>query len=785
MQARISSILIVAALLTLGLMIPFTAAQEPPSDPVTAELRAAEAFLDILPLPAAGACSAGKQPGIPEDVLYFWDFEGSNGGFVGSLDWIWGTYAWSGTTCDSSNYPPPAAYSGTGMWGTRLNDCYQNRGNNTGYGTCANGNPADDSILSFSVDLTAVTGPVEMSWWEWYDLFSNWDWGEVYVNGSVVFQHCEASFVQPTAWVQQIVDLTPYIGGVANVQIHMMASSVVNHSGWFIDDVSVYTVAADPDIEVTAPPLEAVLCPEQTATLELTICNLGGQPLDWALTEVLTAKLSGFTAAPSAAGTRPVELKLDAAPGPGGSVPAGLLAPDAPVALALDDGSSENYIGLNDGTYGFQFLWLNRFTPNPADFPFSLNQISVVLGATGVTVGDPIDLVVYQDTDSDGDPGNAVWLATYPVTVQYNDGVTWNDYPLATPLALAGPGDVLIGVINRYQVSGVDPSDFPAALDQGATQQRSWVGAWSADPPVPPVLPPDAGGLWGLIDAYFPGNWMVRGYGETQASDIPWLTEVPTNGVLMPSECVTVEVTFDSHSMAPGDYYGSLVIHSNDPDEPQITLPVTMTVLDCACRLEGYVTDVETGSVDPPCTRALVHVEPGNLDIPADLDGYYVTTLAAGTYTVTATAPGYSVETAVVSVTTGVTTTQDFALRRPVVDVDPLTLVVDLADGQSATLPLTVASLGHLGLSWSLEEQLPPAHLADLPWVSADPVSGTIPPQNHTDVDVTFTCFEIGDYEGTLLFTTNDPCAYHVPVSLALHCRSVYYVYLPIALRNP
>ncbi len=205
----------------------------------------AQGSVDAVPVPHGGAVEA--PPGVPpEAILYFWDFEANDGGFAGTLDWEWGVYAWVGNTCDSSNYPPPSAYSGTHMWGTVLNTCYVNRGNNQGYDTCTNTNPADDSILSFNIDLTGVTAPVEMSWWEWYDLFSNWDWAEVYANGTRVFPHCEPSFVQPTAWVQQAVDLTPFAGGPVTIEFHMMASMVVNHAGWYIDDVLISTAQVIP-----------------------------------------------------------------------------------------------------------------------------------------------------------------------------------------------------------------------------------------------------------------------------------------------------------------------------------------------------------------------------------------------------------------------------------------------------------------------------------------------------------------------------------------------------------
>ncbi len=143
------------ALLTLSLVIPYTAAQETVADPVTAapdQLQAAEASGHNLLPAAVKAGVASRQAGIPDAILYSWDFEGSNGGFAGTLDWVWGTYNWNGVGCYGTTHTPAAAHSGTDMWGTSLNTCYQNLGNNSGYATCVNGNPADDSILSFGFD---------------------------------------------------------------------------------------------------------------------------------------------------------------------------------------------------------------------------------------------------------------------------------------------------------------------------------------------------------------------------------------------------------------------------------------------------------------------------------------------------------------------------------------------------------------------------------------------------------------------------------------------------------
>jgi hypothetical protein len=199
----------------------------------------------------AGPCAAGNEEQNlvegtaaatgPDTLLLASDFDADDGGLVGTRDWEWGTsYAFTSATCTSTTYsPPPAPHSGGGMWGTVLNSCYHNLGNNTGYDSCNNTAPADDSILSFTVDLTG-TAAAQLCWWEWPDLYLNWDWGQVTVNGEVVFEHCGGSYSPPSAWTQVCVDLSPYTGAPATVEYHMMASTVVDRAGWYVDDLEIF-----------------------------------------------------------------------------------------------------------------------------------------------------------------------------------------------------------------------------------------------------------------------------------------------------------------------------------------------------------------------------------------------------------------------------------------------------------------------------------------------------------------------------------------------------------------
>ncbi|MCI0396211.1 MAG: DUF11 domain-containing protein [Chloroflexi bacterium] len=203
---------------------------------------------------------------------------------------------------------------------------------------------------------------------------------------------------------------------------------------------------------------------------------------------------------------QPVVLELSASGRDSDAPPAAM--PEAPVNLVVDDGSAENAIGL---TAGGQFIWLNRFTPAPADYPFCLNEIQVLFrSGDGINVSEVVDLYVYGDAD--GNPANgATHIASVTgVTVQALD--VFSVYPTGG-IAVSGPGDTLVAVVNR--TAGTDPGEFPAAIDQTATQMRSWVGLYGGPPADPPTLPAPT---FGTIDSFgFPGNWMVRGLGETGA----------------------------------------------------------------------------------------------------------------------------------------------------------------------------------------------------------------------------------------------------------------------------
>jgi uncharacterized membrane protein len=382
------------------------------------------------------------------------------------------------------------------------------------------------------------------------------------------------------------------------------------------------------------------------------------------------------------------------------------------VDLILDDGTAENSIGL---TAGGQFLWLNRFTPDPSAFPFKLDNVQILYqSGTGVNPGDLIDIYVYEDTDGDGDPGTgANFIAKFNnVAVQNADGVNFDLYPLDPAPVLNGPGDVLIAVVNR--TAGTSAGEFPAAIDQTSSQVRSWVGAYGGNPPDPPPLP--APSLWGTIDSFgLAGNWMVRGQGSP--ADIIWLTEDPTSGSLDPGNNMDVGLGFDASLVdQPGTYTASLSVSNNTPYH---VTPVAVTMNVTPPANWGKVTGVVSGlgycdaTPGTPLKGASVTIDGVIADLKTGADGSFARWMEEGTYDMHVSADGYVTSDLSFTVTAGGTLTQNVDLRldAPCTSRDPDSFSVELPVGATMTTPLSLTNAGGGELDFSLLEtdrSLPP-----------------------------------------------------------------------------
>src|SRR5688572_3326089 len=176
---------------------------------------------------------------------------------------------------------------------------------------------------------------------------------------------------------------------------------------------------------------------------------------------------------------------------------------------AVDDGTNDNQIGL---TAGGDFAWGNHFTSAVA-----CDQIEVIQVSWGLlTPGSPAQIYVLSDPNGDGNPSDAVTLATANVVTDAGGGngpAVFVNYPI-------GPVPVGSSFFIATRVSHA-PGQFPAQIDQTASQGQSWAAFGFSDP-----NSPFASGTVGTIDSFgLPGNWAVRAGGN------------PANECLIPLAC--------------------------------------------------------------------------------------------------------------------------------------------------------------------------------------------------------------------------------------------------------
>ncbi len=197
---------------------------------------------DVLP---ADTLSPDTMPQGTFNAPFTLDFESNNGGLKSTGDWQWGALNFSqGSGCTSGFLAPTKGHSGTNVWGTTLNDCHSPQSpSNDASGSCGatvNASIADDAILSLDVAIPSGWTMATLTYWQWHDGFLSYDWGEIRANNQVVAQFCSGTPPGSTgSWEQVSIDLSSYTGKTVKLTFHFIASSSVNHAGWYIDDLSV------------------------------------------------------------------------------------------------------------------------------------------------------------------------------------------------------------------------------------------------------------------------------------------------------------------------------------------------------------------------------------------------------------------------------------------------------------------------------------------------------------------------------------------------------------------
>ena len=120
--------------------------------------------------------------------------------------------------------------------------------------------------LTREFDLTGVSGPVEMSYWTWYDIEEDWDYAfvEASADGETweILTTPSGTDSDPSGnsygwgytgatggWIQESVDLSKFADQKVQVRFEYVTDAAVNGEGMLLDDIAIEAINYQSDFE--------------------------------------------------------------------------------------------------------------------------------------------------------------------------------------------------------------------------------------------------------------------------------------------------------------------------------------------------------------------------------------------------------------------------------------------------------------------------------------------------------------------------------------------------------
>lgn len=346
-----------------------------------------------------------------------------------------------------------------------------------------------------------------------------------------------------------------------------------------------------PDIDVAPRELNEVTVPDQLVTRTLTLSNLGGSDLTWGI----RAQTGAAAAAPSADSvTRPSGLPPSASP----TVPPDgymavlgqpLIAAGSRVLIVQDYApwyttSNERILrsrGLLFDRVGSSALATIDLSPyrlvivSSDQATWSYQRIAAQMGRLSewVAAGGVLEFHAAAGGWNGGDAS----VVTLPRGMRIEHGV-------ADVNRIVQPAHPIVaGVADPIVVGSASLSVF-ASVPVGAQMiATDGIGrATLVEYPYGGGLVVASGQTLEYYYEYTGGAAVGRILGNmipyTCAPGPAWLQATPPSGTIPAGTSAPVSVTFDSTGLQPGDFAATLTVSSNDPDEPNMLVPVTLHV---------------------------------------------------------------------------------------------------------------------------------------------------------------------------------------------------------------
>ncbi len=328
-----------------------------------------------------------------------------------------------------------------------------------------------------------------------------------------------------------------------------------------------------PDIEVTPASLDTDLEPGRQVTQPLTLGNLGGSPLQWSIT------VQGAASAPS-----PSAGGAGAAPHAMRSVGTGA------VAWVRQDGAD---LASPSGASGLESMLRHRLEVlSPQTIVFFDDMEHGDNGWTRQVYG--VDDLWHRTTRASNSPVTSWWCGLES-TGNYSTGNTIRTAAVSPPISLVNFSAPI--ALEFYESFQTEPGYDYCMVDVSTDGGMTWTPLRGGQGQAPSG---DSGG-WRLtvldLSPWVGQVIRLRYYFDTidpianaypgwffddvlvSAAGVPWLTVTPLGGSVPAGSTQPLEARFDATGLTPGNFQAEIHIASNDPDEPQVTVPAHLHVI--------------------------------------------------------------------------------------------------------------------------------------------------------------------------------------------------------------
>jgi uncharacterized repeat protein (TIGR01451 family) len=250
-------------------------------------------------------------------------------------------------------------------------------------------------------------------------------------------------------------------------------------------------------------------------------------------------------------------------------------------------------------------IWINAqgpFPPEAAPFGLAVSDTLTIIDRVWVSDTQPVSggLAVQWEPFLALESWQASAGQVFTASEQLNwslDGADPGSWLVLTKTFTAQTGEWVAGLVTEtLSLEGLDPQLNPLRLD--------FYRLWPDLTHMPSTF----------IAELFPGDVATQvltigntGFASLEwalsaSPPVGWLSFAPTGGSLSPTSAQPVNILFETAGLDIGIYTTTLELASNDPDEAQVTIPVTLTLVqppqaDLALAVSAYPESVHNGDL--------------------------------------------------------------------------------------------------------------------------------------------------------------------------------------------